>query len=394
MTACGVRRRMVSGAIASILLAIAIPSRADDARLARFTRPGPFAVGVRTLVLVDESRDDAFTGGKRTLVTEVWYPATDAAREGPRTRFAEFFGEYRERAERVLRRPFVEIEPRFSSLARRDAAPRKPPADARYPLIVFSHGNGGFRHQNVAQVEHLASHGHVVVSPDHTGNSRLSPLPDGAVGYDRRGRKTSAEDRPRDVSFLIDRFLAESASEESWLSGAIDGERIGVVGHSFGGYTACSVALSDPRVRAIVPMTVALAGVGKGPADVPTLVFIGEHDRTIGALGNAASRGYFLGCPAAKYLVTLRRGGHFTFCDMAVLDPRYGDGIGSGRGLDGETMEFVPVALAREIINAYTLAFLERHLGGDEDAARFLSENRYPEEVDYLTGNVREEPVE
>src|ERR1041384_5814495 len=38
----------------------------------------------------------------------------------------------------------------------------------RWPLVLCSHGNGGSRHQNAFQTEHLASHGYVVTAPDHT----------------------------------------------------------------------------------------------------------------------------------------------------------------------------------------------------------------------------------
>lgn len=355
----------------------------EEARECAFARPGPHPVGVRTLVLEDSSRNDPLTGGKRTLVTEVWYPAADEARGERTTRFAEFFGEYREEGARVLKTDFEEIERRFRSLAVRDAPVRR---EGKYPLLIFSHGNGGFRHQNVFQMDHLASHGYLVASPDHTGNARLAPLPGGAVGYDRGGRQRSAEDRPKDVSFLIDRLLLEARTRESWLHARIDPERIGVLGHSFGGYTACRAAAEDRRIRAIVPMTVAMTGFTNPvpPASVPTLIFLGKHDRTVRTLGNATSRGYYLGCPAEKYLVTLERGGHFTFTEMAVLDPDFGDGIGRGKGLGGEEMDFLSVPMAKKIINAYTLAFLDGVLRGSARARKFLEKNHYPEEMVYL----------
>lgn len=348
--------------------------------LPRFAEAGPYPVGVRTLVLVDESRDDAFTKTKRTLVTEVWYPAPESARRGPRTRFQDFFAPFIAEAEKALKRPFTETEARFHTLAVRDAPLG---AGGRRPLLIFSHGNGGFRHQNVFQMDHLASHGYIVLSPDHTGNASLSPLPDGPVRMERGGRGRSADDRPRDVRFLIDWALAESGRSSSWLHQAVDEGKIGVLGHSFGGYTACSAAAQDPRIRAIAPMTVAVAGLGVAPARIPTLVFIAKHDKTMGEAGNFVSRGYFLGCEAEKYLVELVRGGHFTFSEMAVLDPEFGDGIGRGKGLRDQEIEFIPTALAKRVINSYTLAFFDLHLKADEAAKLFLSENRFPDELEY-----------
>ena len=51
---------------------------------------GPLPVGVTTTVLVDHSRTDAATNEARTLVTEIWYPATDEARNLPKNKFSDF----------------------------------------------------------------------------------------------------------------------------------------------------------------------------------------------------------------------------------------------------------------------------------------------------------------
>ncbi len=349
-----------------------------------FGRPGPYPVGVRTIVLTDASREDPLTESHRTLVVEVWYPSTDEAENFPKTRFGDFFSPYLEQAERVLGKKLAEIETRFQTIARRNAPLRSVgKGEELHPLLIFSHGNGGFRHQNCFQMDHLASHGYVVASPDHTGNSRLSPLPDRAVLYDRKGRERSSKNRPRDVSFLIDWFTARNNDASSWLQGRIDSKRIGVFGHSFGGYAACRAAAEDRRIRAIIPMTVAVSGLGIPPADIPTMVMVGRHDRTIRTAGNLVSKAYYVGCPAEKILLELKRGGHFTFCDMAVLDPDFGDGIGRGKGLDGKIMDFIPVPLAKELINAYTLAFFESHLRKRAAAAKFLTSNGYPEELDH-----------
>src|SRR5262245_37339645 len=51
---------------------------------------GPFPVGVTTVILVDSNRTDAFTKEARTLVTEIWYPATDDARQMPKNKYSDF----------------------------------------------------------------------------------------------------------------------------------------------------------------------------------------------------------------------------------------------------------------------------------------------------------------
>src|SRR5262245_18357637 len=205
------------GAAVTVLLFIGTLN-ADAPKLDGFRSPGPYPVGTRTVVLVDTSREDGFAGGPRTLVIEVWYPSSDDSRALTRMHFSEFFGSYQEEGKKAVRRDLNEVDGRFQSLAAR-GAPFRP---GSWPLLVFSHGNGGFRHQNAFQMEHLASHGYLVVSPDHTGNSRLSPLPAKAVGYDRSGKSRSAADRPQDVTFLIDRLTGADRPECAWLRGAAD----------------------------------------------------------------------------------------------------------------------------------------------------------------------------
>lgn len=348
---------------------------ASDANGRDYSAPGSYPVGVRTLVLVDESRQDEYSGGPRTLVTEIWYPATDDARTGRKATFSSFFGRHQAAAGEFVRHfggRMPEVEKRFQCCGVRDAGLRA----GRFPLLVFSHGNGGIRHQNVFQVEHLASHGYIVVSPDHTGNAGLAPLPDRALPYDRSGRGRSARARPVDVSFLITELLRRGGQPGGWLAGRLDPGRIGILGHSFGGFTVCRVAETDPRVKAILPMTVAYGR----KTSVPMLLMLGDKDRTMGVAGNTVSRLYYQSCQGPKHLMSLKRGGHFSFTDMDYIHPGFGDGVGGG--------EFLPNRRAKAIVNAYTLAFFDHYLRGDAASGRFLREDVDDEEILLKSGNL------
>jgi len=356
--------------ILSVLSTPALSAAGKD-----YSAPGSYPVGVRTLVLVDQDREDSYSGGLRTLVTEVWYPAVESARSAKKTTFSEFFGKYQAEAGQFVDHfggKLSEVESRFRCAGVRGAALRQ----GVFPLLVFSHGNGGIRHQNIFQVEHLASHGYIVVSADHTGNAGLAPLPSGALPYDRSGRGRSARNRPRDVSFLITELLRRNAQAGSWLHKSLDGERIGLLGHSFGGFTVCKVAEADRRVKAILPMTV---GYGR-KTSVPMLLMLGEKDRTMGAAGNAVARLYYQGCEGPKHLVSLKRGGHFSFTDMDAIAPGFGDGIG------GE--EFLPIARAKGVVNAYSLAFFNHYLRADAPSGRYLRTNPDETEILLKSGNL------
>ncbi len=106
-------------------------------------------------------------------------------------------------------------------------------------VLVFSHGLGGSRELFAEFGEHLASHGFVVAFPQHIGSDRNQQL---AV---RRWLKhelfqvSEFVDRPRDISFLLDELERMNAIE---FTGKLNLSKVGVLGHSFGGTTALTLA--------------------------------------------------------------------------------------------------------------------------------------------------------
>ncbi len=54
-------------------------------------------------------------------------------------------------------------------------------AEERFPLLVFSHGGRGFLGSNMVQMEHLASHGYIVVSVTHPYVSSAVVFDDGEL---------------------------------------------------------------------------------------------------------------------------------------------------------------------------------------------------------------------
>src|SRR5207237_8639152 len=101
------------------------------------------------------------------------------------------------------KRPTAELDQVFWNDAVRDARV----AAGKFPLIIFSHGNGGNRHQNTFWCDYLASYGYVIVSPDHTGNADLTVIKGKPIIYQGSQRSASAIDRPKDMSFLLDQMV-------------------------------------------------------------------------------------------------------------------------------------------------------------------------------------------
>jgi predicted dienelactone hydrolase len=103
------------------------------------------------------------------------------------------------------------------------------------PTIVISHGLGSDRTTYAYLARHLASHGFAVVAIEHPGSnaSQIKALFEGFA----REVTPSKEiiDRPLDIKYLLD-YLEQNYSQE------LNVQRVGIVGQSFGAYTALALA--------------------------------------------------------------------------------------------------------------------------------------------------------
>jgi predicted dienelactone hydrolase len=112
------------------------------------------------------------------------------------------------------------------------------------PLVVISHGFGADRRFLGYLAYHLASYGLTVVAVEHPG-SNVAWL---TGELQQSGIKTGSVlpasefiDRPKDVSFLLDRLERLNRFSRT-LNGKFNTEKVVVIGHSLGGYTALSLA--------------------------------------------------------------------------------------------------------------------------------------------------------
>jgi len=336
---------------------------------------GPFPVGVRTYTFVVPGvfNED---GSPRTLVTEVWYPTVESAREGQKDAIdlvamapdwcKPSFGDA------VI--PPLEID------AYRDAPVRNDLG--AFPLVVFSHGAYGIRFQNSFQTIHLASHGYVVVSPDHEKNTLWEII---TYGYDDTTLLPSALNRPNDLFFLMDTFTGKTRDPDDELYGVINPFRIGVTGHSFGGFACFPPAKWDSRVKAILPLAPA-AKMAELYLEMrltewsfPTFMMAGEADKTLPyqtMVWNA-----YKDMQAPKWLVDFPKAGHYSFTDMCRLDLEYviahmdfpdaEDALKDGCN-PTENVSWEKVHAA---VNHYGAAFFNWMLRGSEGSKAFLGQD-------------------
>ena len=161
------------------------------------TQPANAVVGTQTLDFSDAARG-------RKLTSELWFSAAPGTR-------AESFS--------VLL-PITAIE------IARNAVPDV--SLRTRPLIVVSHGNWGTRYSQGWLIRELVNAGYVVLSVSHPGTLNDDQTLAG---------RTRLWDRSRDVTVVLNALLAD----DKWRP-LIDAQRIGFVGHSFGGFTGLSLA--------------------------------------------------------------------------------------------------------------------------------------------------------
>ena len=197
--------------------------RADAPELAA---PGPHAVGVRTLDVVNRDQIDilavkegaALPNYDRPLKLEVWYPAT-----GPKALPGS--------------QPYQDVLIRDGKtmVALWGSAQRDAPVDASagpYPLVLISHGYPGNRFLMSDLGENLASKGYVTVAIDHTDST-----------YDNQAAFGSTlVNRPLDQLFVLNQIESLSHDPASFLSGLVDTAHTGLIGYSMGGYGAVILA--------------------------------------------------------------------------------------------------------------------------------------------------------
>lgn len=108
------------------------------------------------------------------------------------------------------------------------------------PVIVISHGLGSDRTTFVYLAQQLASYGFVVAVPEHPGSNaqQLQNLFEGKA--DEAAEPSEFINRPLDVKFLLDEL--ERLSQSDPLYQRVNVQQVGVIGQSFGGYTALVLA--------------------------------------------------------------------------------------------------------------------------------------------------------
>ena len=264
---------------------------------------------------------------------------------------------------------------------------------APYTLVMFSHGFQGIGVQSFSLCEHLASQGFIVAAPNHEGNTIFDNSSDEEVAQIVR-------ERPVDIVFTLGEMQGHAD-----FSSAIDPDRIGIAGHSFGGYTTLVLAgaegdaesaqahcaasggegvfcpyveywqpgevLRRPAGAEVFRAALALAPGGYGAfgdeglakVDMPMMIMGGDLDDMTGE----EVLPIYAALPTPKHKIVIAGAGHMSFTDICRLDlpvPELEEMC--------DPQVYMDIDRAFEIINVFATAFFRYTLDGETSMAEYL----------------------
>ncbi|WP_416562545.1 alpha/beta hydrolase family protein [Nocardia testacea] len=342
MTATSLLRRVSALVITVALAGVPAGASAEPVRFGLPAPTGPYPVGSTDLHLIDPSRKDPWIPGRvRELMITIRYPAR------PNTEpKAPYMPAGVAAAVAATDAGKLGVEPdlldyRFPTHSGIDA----PVADGRWPVLLYSPGATLSRSHGTTQMEQLAGDGYIVVAIDHTHEAEAVEFPGGRLA--RKALPAPAIDtskrlittRVADTRFVLDQLelLAAGAHDAdgralpAGLTTAFDLSRIGMFGHSGGGFTTAETMFADSRIGAGADLDGSMAysqsarDFGRAAdegLDRPFLLMsAGDH-----SLDTDASWQQFLGHHRGPLCrVHLADGEHFSYTDYQILLPQLGN---------------------------------------------------------------------
>jgi predicted dienelactone hydrolase len=378
----------------------------------QFPKPtGPYGIGTLTYHFVDRARPEVFstdTDARRELMVQIWYPAKQSQ--------SSLRAAYMPDADAVTAvLAHIHDLPAFLfghfKYVTTNAILSAPVADdqSSFPVLLFLEGATGYRQMNTFEVEELVSHGYIVAALDQPGAAANVVFPDGreVAGLSLaqmpliRQSYLPGETVPmlngrtfengiigylaQDVIFTLDQLASlDHMDPNGILTGKLNLRKVGTFGISLGGIVVGEACRLEPRLTACLVMDAPM------PASV---VQAGLHQPSMWITRDAASmrlerdraggwpeaeieahltsmRAVYESLTGAGYFVQVPGMFHSNFLDVPLWSP-LASMIGLTGPIDGQR--------AHEIINAYSLAFFDRHLKGRRAALLNGPASQYPE---------------
>lgn len=217
------------------------------------------------------------------------------------------------------------------------------PAGAQnLPVVLFSHGLGGSRANNMFLADHWARRGYVAVFLQHPGSDqdlwRNTPPGQRMATLQAAANSRQAILRYRDVPAVLNQLERWNMSRDHLLEGAFRSGPVGMSGYSFGAHTTQGVSgqtfpigsFREPRVAAAILFSPTLPESPNNPerflseVDIPWLILTGTEDHSpIGRTTPEARMAVFPALPPDdKYEVVFYGARHSAFGDHQLPGDR------------------------------------------------------------------------
>ncbi len=296
---------------------------------------GKFLIGTDVLILEDINRPEIFTektNDFRKIVVQVWYPSSEKSDSlYPYLDYPDIRMPYISKRLGVKQRLIEHIKE-----IQANAYYKSKPIEAEFPVIIFSHGLGGNRTQNTANIESLVSNGYIVFAIEHSYDANITVFNDSTyIAFDSylsddanreefyKVRIPQIKTRADDISFLIDQI--EAFKTQGFYIGRLSNiEHIGVFGHSFGGGTAVVSSSLDSRIDACmnldgwfepIPRNIINSGI-----NIP-FSYIGQEQKNWhGAPYNEELLfDFHKNNKNDSYIMEIKKSNHFDYADIPYL---------------------------------------------------------------------------
>lgn len=254
--------------------------------------PGTFNVGYKVQTISGKS-------------VAIWYPSADSEKS-------------------------IKYTSDFSGSVAKDGALRTD--CGKFPLVIFSHGYAGCSLQSVFFTEQLARNGYIVAAPDHNdascsaagGTASLNFGNEPSMFESQKWTDQNYTDRKNDVQNVI-----SSLTKDGTFGKQVS--KIGVAGHSLGGYTVVGLAggwssWKDSRIDAVLAVSpyVQPFTLNKTLGGIKTPIMYQGADFDLGITPTLeGSDGAYAQSNSPKYFIKLKGGNHFVWTNLECTANKY-----------------------------------------------------------------------
>ncbi len=388
--------------VLSVVLGVMMP-------VMKFPKPtGKYTVGLKTLYMEDTTRLEVFTAAEedhRKVTVHVWYPSNQKVTNPERYMdqgYAEAFA--------VSKSMPSFITGHFNLTKTHIEKSLDIAEDQQFPVIVLSHGLLWNCEMYTTIIEEIVSRGYIVFGIDHLYESFLTEYQGKRIKWNDKNLKNmdtqmdfdyvttttalfrkekdtakkqellynliqhvpyfeSLDRWSSDVSFVINQITLLNSDVNSIFYQKLDVDRIGLLGHSWGGTAVVQKASTDNRIKAVINLDGAQWGRAiDNQLHVPLMAIYADRDYEQFFTPNFDVYDYI--SKNDYYSVTIQLSNHTNFGDMSYWTKL--NSLTQTGTIDPERMT--------RITNELVLSFFDRYVKDKNlNLLHHFSKNKYPE---------------